>query len=61
MKLNFVINDDDKEIKDKILLLLDCEEMSVWEYDFVNNISDIEYNFTESQKEKVIEIFDSYF
>lgn len=46
---------------DMILELIDCESLSDWEYDFVMDISDQNYEPTEKQKEKIVQIYNKHF
>ena len=45
--------------KDIILELLDCEELSVWEYDFINSVADFDW-LSYKQKETITKIYNIY-
>jgi len=43
-----------------VLELLDCKELNSWEYDFINNVSDNEFCYSQRQKEKIYDIYINY-
>jgi len=47
------------DIKEMILILLDCDELSPWEYDFINSVADEEY-LSNNQERKVEQIYKQY-
>ncbi len=46
-------------IDEMISELLDCGELSTWEYDFINDMTEKD-SFTESQEFKIVEIHKQY-
>ena len=45
---------------DIIIELSDCPELTVWEYDFIMDMLDQEYEYTHNQKKKIDQISDKY-